>query len=68
MVAANLPQLLTTEQAAEALGVKPDTLVAWRHHGRYPLRYTRVGRSIRYSADAVAEFIERRSVSPAELA
>ena len=68
--AANLPKLLTTEQAAEVLGLKPATLVAWRHHGRYPLAFTRAGLAIRYPAAAVLDFIERRTVNsqPAELA
>ncbi len=70
VTAANLPKLLTTSQAAEVLGIKPETLVAWRHYGRYGLAFTRVGRSIRYPADSVVQFIERRTVTslPSEMA
>jgi excisionase family DNA binding protein len=41
-------QLLTTDEAAELLGVRPNTLEQWRCAGKYGLRYLRVGRLIRY--------------------
>jgi excisionase family DNA binding protein len=40
--------LRTTEQAAQFLGVKPQTLSVWRVTGRYDLPFIRVGRNIRY--------------------
>ena len=61
MVAADIPFMLTTEQAAQVLDVKPATLVAWRHHKRYPLKFRRIGRCIRYMRDDVLEFLERRA-------
>jgi len=39
-----LPALLTTEQVAKVLGVKPATLQNWRSLGRHNLPFVRVGR------------------------
>ena len=36
--------LLTEAQAAELLGIRPQTLSVWRSTKRYPLPYIRVGR------------------------
>lgn len=49
--------LLTPMQAAEQLGVTPHTLSVWRCTNRYPLRYVRVGRLIRYRQDDIEAFI-----------
>ena len=54
--------LLTQEQAAEALGVKPDTLSVWRCTKRYALAYVKVGRSVRYRRSAVEAFLASRTV------
>ncbi|MDZ4784250.1 MAG: helix-turn-helix domain-containing protein [Planctomycetia bacterium] len=62
MLAVDIPALLDTEQVAHILDVKPATLVAWRHHRRYPLRFTRVGRNIRYRREDVLAFLEARTV------
>lgn len=40
--------LLTQEQVAAKLGLKPNTLAVWRTHKKGP-KYIRVGRNIRYS-------------------
>lgn len=42
------PQLLTREQAADYIGVKPQTLALWACTGRYELPFIKVGRSVRY--------------------
>lgn len=62
MITADIPALLTTEQVAMILDVKPATLVAWRHHRRYPLRFVAVGRNIRYRREDVLSFLESRTV------
>jgi hypothetical protein len=36
---ANLPELMTAEQAAEYLGVAVKTLTVWRSTGRYAIPY-----------------------------
>ena len=45
---ANTGSLLTTEQAAALLSVKPETLASWRCLGRYDLPFVHVGRAVRY--------------------
>ncbi|KGO35170.1 MAG: helix-turn-helix domain-containing protein [Desulfoprunum sp.] len=54
-------KLLTQEQAAELLGVLPKTLQAWRTTQRYPLKFVKVGRCVRYRLQDLADFIEKRT-------
>jgi hypothetical protein len=56
-----LPRLLSEDQAAELLGIKPETLCIWRCTRRYPLAYIKVGRLVRYSEAAILDFIESRT-------
>lgn len=51
--------LLTTEQAAAYLGVKPRSLEVWRCVGRYGLPYLKVGRLVRYRQSDLDAFLER---------
>jgi excisionase family DNA binding protein len=57
-------KLLTPEQAAEQLSIQAQTLAVWRVTKRYDLPFIKVGRAVRYSPDAIAEFLESRTVSP----
>lgn len=50
------PRLLTPEQAAEILAVRPVTVRSWIADGRLPR--VKLGRCVRVPADAVARFIE----------
>ena len=59
MVSVSSP-LLTREQAAQYLGVKPQTLSVWHSTGRYPLPVVKVGR-----CGSTAKAIWRRFLSPA---
>lgn len=52
--------LLTAKQAAAFLKVKPGTLACWRTTKRYPLKYTRVGKSIRYRLSDLQAFLASR--------
>jgi predicted DNA-binding transcriptional regulator AlpA len=55
--------LLDTTAAAEVLGVKPDTLVAWRHRGGGP-KFVSVGpRAIRYRWSDLMEWMDSRVFS-----
>lgn len=55
--------LLTEAQAAEALQLCPRTLRKARQEGR--LRYVKYGRSIRYSPDDIAQFVDaQRCLEP----
>jgi excisionase family DNA binding protein len=53
-------ELLTPQQAAEILHVKPATLAVWRCHKRYPLRYHKIGSKVRYRRSEIERFIESR--------
>jgi excisionase family DNA binding protein len=55
--------LLTEDQAAELLGVKPTTLQVWRSTKRYPLPYVKSGRLVRYRTSAIEAFINARTVA-----
>ena len=55
--------LLTPNHVSMRLGVTPETLQAWRTHGRYDLPYIKVGRLIRYRPDDVSRFIVDRMKS-----
>lgn len=53
--------LLSAEQAAIYLGVKPATLAIWRSSGRYDLPYLKIGRLIRYRLGDLQRWVESRS-------
>lgn len=53
--------LLTTEEAAAILCVKPATLRLWRCVGRYNLPYVKAGIFPKYKAGDLREFIARRT-------
>lgn len=59
--------LLSPKEAAFFLGTTPGVLSVWRSTQRYPLRYIKVGRSVRYRLEDVQQFIDSRAVSPVEV-
>lgn len=56
------PDLFNNEEAAEFIGVKPQTLAVWRMSGKYSLPYTKVGKLIRYRRKDLEAWLESRSV------
>ncbi|HUT58121.1 MAG TPA: helix-turn-helix domain-containing protein [Phycisphaerae bacterium] len=56
------PELLTREQAAAYLGVRPQTLAVWASTGRYNLPMVRVGRSVRYRVADLERWLSARTV------
>ncbi|HPW56377.1 MAG TPA: helix-turn-helix domain-containing protein [Thermoanaerobaculaceae bacterium] len=54
---------LTGPEAAERLGVSPETLPVWRCRGRGP-RYVLVGRSVRYFEADLDDYVDRHTVDP----
>jgi excisionase family DNA binding protein len=58
--------LLTRKEAAEILGVKPETLTVWKSRRRYNLPVVKVGRLVRYRYDDLMAFIARRTVGQQE--
>jgi excisionase family DNA binding protein len=61
-------RLLTPAEAAEYLGVQPQTLAAWRSSGRHGLPYVRVGSAIRYRLADLEGWLSRRTVTPKDSA
>jgi excisionase family DNA binding protein len=57
--------LLTEQQAAEVLGVKPSTLQVWRSTARYSLPFVKVGRLVRYRRSALDAFLRDRTMGAA---
>lgn len=54
--------LLTPDEAAAALDVTSGTLQVWRTTKRYPLKYVKIGKNVRYRLTDVQAFIESRTV------
>ncbi len=58
----NDDELLKEGKAAEILGVEPGTLDVWRCTKRYPLKYVKIGRLIRYRRGDLRAFAASRVV------
>jgi excisionase family DNA binding protein len=54
-----MPKLLTPQQIADYLGVKPSTIYQWTHQGFIP--HVKLGRLVRFREADVAKWIEKRS-------
>jgi len=54
--------LLSRKEAAEFLGISPDTLAVWACTNRYSLPLVKVGRLVKYRLDDLNDFIESRTV------
>lgn len=61
----NGSKLLTIDQAAQLLGVKPATLRAWRAL-RKNLPFVQCGRAVRVPAEAIERFITDNTIPPRE--
>jgi excisionase family DNA binding protein len=59
-----MSQLLTVQQAADALGLKASTIRAWLLRRKLPR--VSCGRAVRIPAEAIAEFIERNTIPARE--
>lgn len=55
--------MLTTAQAAEALGLKTQTMHEWRCRGVGPA-FHRLGRAIRYSLADLADWLAASRIEP----
>jgi len=58
-------KLLSRKEAAECLGVKPQTLAAWHVTGRYGLPVVKVGRAVRYRLADLERWIASRTIGVA---
>ena len=59
------PALLSREEAAAYLGVKPQTLAIWGMTQRYGLPHIKVGRLVKYRKRELDAFLDRRTVGGA---
>lgn len=57
----NNNKLLSRKETAELLGVKTQTLAAWACHGRYNLKFVKVGKKVLYKLTDVHEFIDHNT-------
>jgi predicted DNA-binding transcriptional regulator AlpA len=57
----HIPRPLTESEAAELIGVKPQTMAVWRSKGTGP-PYLKTGRSIRYLNEDIKEYLQQRRV------
>lgn len=60
-------ELLTSQQVADALGVKIDTVEKWRSKKRGPA-FIRVGGYVRYRPSAIESYLQSQTESPSDAA
>ncbi len=58
----NFNLLMNRTEAAQYLGIKPQTLAVWATTKRYDLPYVKVGRLVKYSQNALDTFIQQQTV------
>ena len=56
------PEWLSRQEAADYIGVKPQTLAVWMSTGRYGLKAVKVGRVVRYRKSDLDEWLDSRTV------
>ncbi len=56
-------ELLTREEAATYLGLRPQTLATWTCEGRYNLPFIKVGRSVRYRRSDLDAWLASRTIN-----
>jgi excisionase family DNA binding protein len=60
-VAVEKPEYMSTQAAAVYMGLKPQTLSAWRCSGRYCLPFLKVGRKVLYKKIDVDNWMRSRT-------
>ena len=58
--------LLTRDEAAAYLNVKPQTLACWLTNKRYPLPVLKIGSKVRYRLRDLERFLESRTIGGEE--
>lgn len=58
----NVDKLVSRTEAANILGVKPQTLATWHITGRYKLPLVKVGRSVRYRVTDLERWVQSRTI------
>jgi excisionase family DNA binding protein len=62
------PRFLTSDQAAEYIGIAPQTLAAWRCLKRQQIAFTKVGRLCKYRVEDLDAWLASRVQNPTDLA
>lgn len=57
-----IPRLISRDDAAAILGIRPHTLACWACNGRYRLPFVRVGRRVMYRREDIEQFISSNLV------
>ena len=52
-------KLLSNDEAAEYLGIKPNTLTIWRTTKRFEIPYIQIGRKIKYKKSDLDKFLNK---------
>jgi len=58
-----MTELIDAREAANRLQVTVETLAVWRCTRRYPLKFVKVGRKVRYRPADLEEFLDKRTQS-----
>lgn len=66
MTIEDFEQLLTEKDVIKKFKLRPTSLQQARHHKRWPLRYLKIGRLVRYRASDIREFLEASTKSGLE--
>ena len=53
----DMTRLISRDEAAAILGIRPHTLACWASNGRYGLSYVRIGRRAMYRRQDIEAFI-----------
>jgi excisionase family DNA binding protein len=56
-----MTKLLTTDEVASLLSVKPSTIRKWVHLEQIPV--VRLGRAVRFRPDKIEEWVKAKSIS-----
>jgi len=59
----NQNKLITREQTAAMLDLKPQTLAKWAHTKRGDLKMIKIGSAVRYRVADVEDFIEQNTTN-----
>ena len=59
--ASPISEMITPQQAADYLGVKPETLSVWRCTRKHPIPFVKVGRKVCYRKSDLDRYIQSRT-------
>ena len=57
----NVDRLVSRADAEKIMGLRPGVLAVWAHHGRYGLKFIKVGRLAKYRLSDLQAFLDSRT-------